>query len=88
MENQNSTQAPTIQPNYIKKALYWFFTPIVLRFLVWGVFIATTNNIKERSLLTAINYILGLIGLFTTIAIPIGVIVGVIYLIKTFKAKK
>ena len=48
----------------------------------------TTGNIKDRSLLTTINYIFGLVGLLATIAIPLGVIVGAIYLIKALREKK
>lgn len=86
-----TTPTPTIpQPkNYIKKGLFWILTPIILRFLVWGIFIATNssieNNLENMSLLRIINYILSIIGLLSTIAIPVGLIVGVVYLIKAFK---
>jgi len=90
--NQSSNQ-PTYVPSKRNKkiGLLWLLGPTVSIVIILFLF-ALTNTILGSTegsplIATIINFVLGFLGLIAAIAVPVGIVMGIIYLGKKEIAK-
>ncbi len=84
MENQPPVESKP-KKNYVKRGVYWIVAPFALLVFVFVAYVVLSPAMMGSSALVAVNYVLGLLGLISLIGIPVGVVVGIVYIVKGSK---